>query len=1301
LQIDGGAMLQMLPMATFTTFAGGTDHFISIVNASDVEISGSGTIDGNGAAWWSPLASARPYMVYFNGGCSRVLIQNITLQNPPKMHIVFKGVDSDITIQGITINTTAANAKNTDGIDLVGTHCLVQNCTINSGDDNIALGSSGATSVSTDILITNCAFGVGHGVSIGSNTAGGVSNLTVTACSFNGTEYGIRMKSSNATSGGSGQGGVTENLLYSNLTMTNLIHGAIVIYSYYGSSGIYGTPTTVTPFGATTQSVGNVLFPIWRNITISNVTASVGSSGVPGILWGRKEMLISNVTLSQVRITGTRPFCIYNAQDIQFIDSQITVPGTTNTFNLYNADVTFTNSIINTNLATFGGLAPPLTNNTLTLFGANIIIAETNLLGTSAITLADSRLAFGQPSVSVSNPLNILGPSALIVTNGINTFSGTLAGPGPVILDGPTNGVLSLVGDSSSFGGDVILSNGTVSVDNITGSATGTGVVTVLTGATLGGGGVILGPVNVSGTLAPGDSPGTLTISNNLVINSGAELQYELGTSSDLTAVSGDLALDGTLNIADAGGLTTNTYTLFTYDGTLTTNGSPGILAIGKTADATLGYTVDISSTGVVKLITFFLPPVAGFHASPTVGIAPLAVTFTDTSTELIANRHWNFGDGATTNTLATSVVHTYNVAGTNTVQLIVTGPGGSSTNTQANDIVVFPPCSFNLSATNASFGVMGGNGLVTVTTYTNACLWMAGSNASWIQIAGGGVIAAGSSNVTYSVLTNTASSSARIGTITIAGQTFTVTEAGDPIAPTIALTAPTTGNVSNTIPLSATAADNVGVVKVEFYRDSNVLLGSLTTPPYTPVTFDTTTVGDGLHCFYAKAYDAASNVGSSSTNCVTVDNTAPTVPTGLTATGVATNQINLGWNASSDTGSGVAGYRVSRDGTQIATTAGTSYSDVGLALGTEHCYQVAAFDGVGHSSAQTAEACAQSFVTIDALLGSYNGLVLHTNAPSQASSGSIKFTVGKGGAFKASMTVGGTKAVAFTGQFDAGGNATTTVTPKGQSPLQMVLHLKLDGTDQIAGTISNGVFASELLADRAAYSHKNPYPLAGTFTAVLQPPGGNNTNIPQGYGYGTFTVTTSGQGRMAGVLSDGTKISGRVPVSKHGTLPLYSSLYGNHGASIGWVSFTTNNTADATVDWFRPSMPTSLYPAGFATNVTLLGQKYVKPVNITSSSPGVNGLVTLGGGNLESSIVKTVFVYATGKVAVLSPNKENVQIQFLPTAGQFSGSFTHPVLNQNVTFTGLALEFRGEAAGYFLGTSESGFVTFEPLPTQ
>jgi PKD repeat protein len=69
--------------------------------------------------------------------------------------------------------------------------------------------------------------------------------------------------------------------------------------------------------------------------------------------------------------------------------------------------------------------------------------------------------------------------------------------------------------------------------------------------------------------------------------------------------------------------------------------------------------------------------------------MAPLAVTFTDTSTGSITNRFWNFGDGGTTNTTATSISHTYTVAGTSTVQLVVSGLGGVSTNTQANLISV------------------------------------------------------------------------------------------------------------------------------------------------------------------------------------------------------------------------------------------------------------------------------------------------------------------------------------------------------------------------------------------------------------------------------------------------------------------------------------------------------------------------------------------------------------------------------------------------------------------------------------
>ena len=91
--------------------------------------------------------------------------------------------------------------------------------------------------------------------------------------------------------------------------------------------------------------------------------------------------------------------------------------------------------------------------------------------------------------------------------------------------------------------------------------------------------------------------------------------------------------------------------------------------------------------TFVGQAATNIVTNVASFTASPTNGIAPLSVTFTDTSTGSITNRFWNFGDSATSNTTATSVAHVYSGAGTYTVTLIVSGSGGASTNNQPNYI--------------------------------------------------------------------------------------------------------------------------------------------------------------------------------------------------------------------------------------------------------------------------------------------------------------------------------------------------------------------------------------------------------------------------------------------------------------------------------------------------------------------------------------------------------------------------------------------------------------------------------------
>jgi hypothetical protein len=83
-------------------------------------------------------------------------------------------------------------------------------------------------------------------------------------------------------------------------------------------------------------------------------------------------------------------------------------------------------------------------------------------------------------------------------------------------------------------------------------------------------------------------------------------------------------------------------------------------------------------------------------------------------------------------------------------------------------------------------------------------------------------------------------------------------------------------------------------------------------------------------------------------------DTQAPSVPTNLAANAVSASQVNLAWSASTDN-VGVAGYRVFRNGSQIATPAGTAYANTNLAASTPYTYAVAAFDAAGNVSAASA----------------------------------------------------------------------------------------------------------------------------------------------------------------------------------------------------------------------------------------------------------------------------------------------------------------------------------------------------------
>jgi glucose/arabinose dehydrogenase/PKD repeat protein/fibronectin type 3 domain-containing protein len=92
-------------------------------------------------------------------------------------------------------------------------------------------------------------------------------------------------------------------------------------------------------------------------------------------------------------------------------------------------------------------------------------------------------------------------------------------------------------------------------------------------------------------------------------------------------------------------------------------------------------------------------------------------------------------------------------------------------------------------------------------------------------------------------------------------------------------------------------------------------------------------------------------------------DSSAPTAPAGLAATPASGSRIDLNWTASTDD-VGVAGYKVFRDGTQVADITATSYSDTELDDGTAYSYTVRAYDAAGNTSAASNTATA---TTLDA----------------------------------------------------------------------------------------------------------------------------------------------------------------------------------------------------------------------------------------------------------------------------------------------------------------------------------------------
>jgi autotransporter-associated beta strand protein len=203
-------------------------------------------------------------------------------------------------------------------------------------------------------------------------------------------------------------------------------------------------------------------------------------------------------------------------------------------------------------------LTPGVNNVASTLQAAAPLVDADAVANPISITITNA----AHLNFAGSNPLELSGPVALngattpILTNnnsGGTTLSGVISGGLGLTLRG--TGTLTLEG-ANTYSGDTTVASGTLRLANLSGSATGSGAVTVEAGGRLTGSGSVAGILTVNGALSPGSSPGTLNTAAE-VWNGGGTYTWEI-------------------NDVDAGAGTDPGWDLINIAGTLTINASPG-----------------------------------------------------------------------------------------------------------------------------------------------------------------------------------------------------------------------------------------------------------------------------------------------------------------------------------------------------------------------------------------------------------------------------------------------------------------------------------------------------------------------------------------------------------------------------------------------------------------------------------------------------------------------------------------------------------------------------------------------------
>lgn len=310
---------------------------IYATDAENITIKGEGKLDGQGKAWWQEFfrviidlrdngkRDINKYQPLFEQAndmqalyaetnvdwhntlerrflrppfiqplrCKNVRIEGVTLVNSPFWTINPNFCDN-VTVKGVTIRNVPS--PNTDGINPEScSNVHISDCHISVGDDCITIKSGRDLQARKigrpceNITITNCTMLSGHGgVVIGSEMSGGVKKVTISNCVFDGTDRGIRIKSTR------GRGGVVEDIRVSNIVMSDIKQEAVVLNLKYSD---------MKPEKKSERT------PEFRNIFVSGLT--VRGTQTPIKVDGLPEAPIEGIVLRDIHVTNAKEECLF------------------------------------------------------------------------------------------------------------------------------------------------------------------------------------------------------------------------------------------------------------------------------------------------------------------------------------------------------------------------------------------------------------------------------------------------------------------------------------------------------------------------------------------------------------------------------------------------------------------------------------------------------------------------------------------------------------------------------------------------------------------------------------------------------------------------------------------------------------------------------------------------------------------------------------------------------------------------------------------------------------------------------